>query len=383
MKIKCDNADNGCEWIGELRAVGEHLNTCDYTFLSCPNKCDGGDKILRKDMEGHKTEECPRRQYVCPHCEESGEYEERTTTHLEECPLVKIRCSNDGCDSLIARCELASHRDECEFEVVPCKYAKLGCIVEVPCKDLKNHEEDRQQHFEFAIDAVPNLQLQICKQRKAISELEDMVKKQGNMLAQQQSIIIAQSEEIDEMKVELEESCDEVSFSNDSGILYPNAFKFTNFAERKSNDDHVFSPPFYSGPGGYKLCIKVYANGYGSRKDTHLSVFVYLMRGENDDHLPWPFTGVVKIKLLNQLKNSSHHSKSIEFGKYDSGRGKRVEDGDRASGGCGLSDYILQSSLGYQASLKQQYLKDDCLYFGMSVKCKSTRKPWLSAANVF
>ena len=222
MKIECDNANNGCEWIGELRAVGEHLNTCDYTFLSCPNKCDGGDKILRKDMEGHKTEECPRRQYVCPHCEESGEYEERTTTHLEECPLVKIRCnsSNDGCDSLIARCELASHRDECEFEMVPCKYAKLGCMVEVPYKDLKNHEEDRQQHFEFAVDAVPNLQLQICEQRKAISELEDMVKKQGNLLAQQQSIIIAQSEEIDEMKVELEESCDEVSFSNDSGILY-------------------------------------------------------------------------------------------------------------------------------------------------------------------
>ena len=30
MKIKCDNSDNGCEWIGELCAVDEHLSTCDY-----------------------------------------------------------------------------------------------------------------------------------------------------------------------------------------------------------------------------------------------------------------------------------------------------------------------------------------------------------------
>ena len=108
MKIKCDNSDNGCEWIGELRAVDEHLNACDYTFLSCPNECDGGDKILRKNMEKHKMEECPRRQYVCPHCEESGEYEERTTTHLEKCPLMKIPCFNDGCSCLVARCELTS-----------------------------------------------------------------------------------------------------------------------------------------------------------------------------------------------------------------------------------------------------------------------------------
>ena len=126
MKIKCDNTDNGCEWIGELHALGEHLSACDYSFLSCPNKCDGGDKILHKNMEKHKMEECPRRQYICPHCEESGEYEERTTTHLEECPLVKILCSNDGCPCLIARCELTSHCDECEFEMVPCKYAELA-----------------------------------------------------------------------------------------------------------------------------------------------------------------------------------------------------------------------------------------------------------------
>ena len=433
MKIKCDNADNGCEWIGELRAVGEHLSACDYTFLFCPNKCDGGDKILRKNMEKHKTEECPRRQYVCPHCEKSGEYKERTTTHLEKCPLMKIPCSNDGCSCLIARCKLASHRGEdCEFEMVPCKYAEIGCMVEITRKELKKHEEDRQQHLKFAINAVPELHailrslnsvevpkleqqmfehhttLETLKgelsrindrvaERKALLELEEMVKKQGNMLAQLQGIIISQSKEITELKVKLgAQTCDGTSsigfpesYSRAAVAhtiptatqTYLNAFKFTKYTERKSNNDSVYSPPFYSSPGGYKLCIKVYANGTGKGKGTHLSVFAYLMRGDNDDHLPWPFTGTVEIELLNQLKDGLHHSRSIEFEKSDDI--KRVKGDDRASTGYGYPKHILQSSLDYQACLNRQFLKDDCLYFRMTVDCKSTPKPWLSTANVF
>ena len=37
--------------------------------------------------------------------------------------------------------------------------------------------------------------------------------------------------------------------------------------------------------GGYKLCFNVYANGIGDDEDTHISVFVHLMKGEDDHHL--------------------------------------------------------------------------------------------------
>ena len=110
LKVKCDNADNGCEWIGELHSLDQHLSDCDYTFLSCPNECQDGDKILCKDMEKHKTEECPRRQYACPYCEESGEFKERTTAHLDKCPLVKIPCLNLGCAELVTRRDMLAHQ---------------------------------------------------------------------------------------------------------------------------------------------------------------------------------------------------------------------------------------------------------------------------------
>ena len=230
MKTKCDNVDNGCEWIDELRLLEKHLATCDYTFLPCPNECEDGDEILRKDLEKHKTEECPRRQYVCPHCGESDEYEERTTTHLLECPDVKIPCTNDGCSEQVARCEISLHYDECEFQMVPCKYAEIGCKVEVLRKDLKKHEKDQQQHLGFAIDAVPELDTTLkrvtllelprleqqlfeqyqCLQDDAyrtddvVTELQETIKQQGNILTHLQSIILAQSKEMSELKSKLE-----------------------------------------------------------------------------------------------------------------------------------------------------------------------------------
>ena len=34
-----------------------------------------------------------------------------------------------------------------------------------------------------------------------------------------------------------------------------------NFTQHKKDDDTWHSTPFYSGPQGYKMCLRVYANG--------------------------------------------------------------------------------------------------------------------------
>jgi hypothetical protein len=72
-------------------------------------------------------------------------------------------------------------------------------------------------------------------------------------------------------------------------------------------------PAFYTSSKGYKMCIRVDANGDGDAEDTHVSVFTFLMKGENNDHLPWPFTGKVTVELLNQLEDKNHLSKSLTF----------------------------------------------------------------------
>ena len=74
-----------------------------------------------------------------------------------------------------------------------------------------------------------------------------------------------------------------------------------------------YSPPFYTHQRGYKLCLRVDANGNCDGEGTHVSIYAYLMQGEFDDHLKWPFQGHVVIQLHNQLEDKHHCRYTIPF----------------------------------------------------------------------
>ena len=62
----------------------------------------------------------------------------------------------------------------------------------------------------------------------------------------------------------------------------------------------LYSAPFFTSRHGYKLCLRVYLNGDGSGRGTHISFFITLMKGEFDALLPWPFKQTVSLSLLAQ-----------------------------------------------------------------------------------
>jgi TNF receptor-associated factor 4 len=64
-------------------------------------------------------------------------------------------------------------------------------------------------------------------------------------------------------------------------------FTMTDFEEYRKDNDSWYSPRFYTHPNGYKMCLIVFANGNGSGKGSHLSVFVSLTQGEFDDQLKY------------------------------------------------------------------------------------------------
>ncbi len=135
-------------------------------------------------------------------------------------------------------------------------------------------------------------------------------------------------------------------------------FKSTEFQQRKIINSIIFSRPFFPSPNGYKLCISVGTHGSGEDKGNYVSVFGYLMKGENDDSLFWPFTGTVIIELLNQLEDKNHHIKILKF-LADSKSSQKVDRGGR---GRGHDKFIAYADLDYNADKNTQYLKDDTLH---------------------
>lgn len=76
-------------------------------------------------------------------------------------------------------------------------------------------------------------------------------------------------------------------------------FNFRIWQAKTSSKLCFFSQPFFIEPYGYKMCIAICPNG-NPAQNTHLSVFVHLLRSNNDDLLPWPFKQKVEFVLVDQ-----------------------------------------------------------------------------------
>ena len=97
----------------------------------------------------------------------------------------------------------------------------------------------------------------------------------------------------------------------------PVIFKLSKFSQWLKAKEEWDSSPFIAFKEGYQMYLKVYATGYGDGEDTHISVFLYLMKGPFDDKLEqsghWPLRGTFTIELLNQLNDSDHYSRMMQF----------------------------------------------------------------------
>ena len=95
--------------------------------------------------------------------------------------------------------------------------------------------------------------------------------------------------------------------------VVPYEFPFSNYEEMCEDSEQWFSRSFFTRAGGYRMCVEVAPQGNGEGKGTHISICIYMMKGEHDDILKWPFRGEVTIQLLNQLEDQCHHEVIIRF----------------------------------------------------------------------
>ena len=136
----------------------------------------------------------------------------------------------------------------------------------------------------------------------------------------------------------------------------------TRYSEYKRTNSKWYSLAFYSSANGYKLQLCVYANGCGPGKGTHLSLFVYLLKGEHDDQLQWPINANITVQLLNWSKDNSHKERTIPYNIAPLEYRTRVTVRDRAPGGQGYKQFISHSVL-ESVSSDTRYINDDSVCF--------------------
>ena len=122
----------------------------------------------------------------------------------------------------------------------------------------------------------------------------------------------------------------------------------------------LYSTPFYTSRHGYKMCARIYLNGDGMGKGSHLSFFFVVMRGPFDALLQWPFKQKVTLTLINQ-NGKKHISDSFRPDPHSSSFQKPGRREMNIASGCPMFiriDHLLNGG----------FVKDDAIYVRVVVE---------------
>ena len=157
-----------------------------------------------------------------------------------------------------------------------------------------------------------------------------------------------------------------VSSCHDSEVA-PVIRVISNYSKKMENgEDFIVGDPFFTFKGGYQMAMRLCASGCGDGKNTHVSVYLHLMKGPHDGELlqsdRWPLSGVFAITLLNQFNDNYHHTNYLLFNEnICSNCTQRVERENELADGHGFDQLILLSSFSDSV-----YFPNDNLYFRIS-----------------
>ena len=356
------------------------MNKCGNTLLHCPKRCNNRRQLKRRVMAEHLEKECPNRPDKCVHCEMKDTHA-NIRNHDRTCPKKPALCPNQ-CGILVIRQDLQRHvQADCERTVIECQYRSVGCKAKEERRTIAAHEKDGNVHFKIALDAAVGLKCTVGKlegtveeltsanaaARKQLQDMASMVKVLQDTVVDLQNTVVG----LREANIKLQASTDSVGVLEEKSRTIDSkdsiTFCVSGFQNRKDTGETFTSPPFYVGCNGYCMALRVDVNGYGDGRGTHVSAFLPILEGKHDANLKWPFKGAFTFTLLNQLEDQNHRNSTLTF---------KVSDSVLVGSVWGFTKFIHQSCLAYNLSANTQYLKDDALYFRVSVEV-ADHKPWL------
>ena len=256
--------------------------------------------------------------------------------------------------------DLTQFKDEANQKLAVVKQSLNDTFVEQKAEvdDFKKSFEDFKKDFQTYKDDIQAI-------KGGLKFDDTQTTEHLSQVTQQASEVQSYNNKI-EVLVQLQEWHVQLNYrlAVSSNVL-PNIFlKMTDFTRYKK--EVWYSPSFYTGDKGYKMCLSVSSHHIPS----YISICVLLMCGEYDDQLHWPIKGILTLQLMNQLNDDNHTPPlDIEFdGSDHSSNCQRVIVGERSD----IENYrkfIHFKNLAEDVRKGQHYGKDDALVFKVLTFC--------------
>lgn len=311
LSVFCPNKIRGCEWIGEVAQVSEHLFKSSGCVIQC-DKCE--ETVHYTSVDSHMANSCD---CYCQYCDTTATREVIRSEHKKKCYKFPLPCPNKCGLHEIPQGNMDEHRKMCPLEMIQCDYE--DCKF---CMFHKDRIDHKRYHWQLLQEKLNKLKIFVLLLSVLIVVMisilvykQTEVKSTHNeMKIMEQSILKLQgklNKYPETLWPALLFNFSNMSLSDDQ--VTPITFRLSEF--RRSRKPHNVS--FFAFKEGYQMLLKIYANGYGKGKGTHVSVSLELIKGPYDDKLQlsgyWPLRGVFTIELLNQFSNNGHKSRDILY----------------------------------------------------------------------
>ncbi|CAM4567346.1 TNF receptor-associated factor 2 isoform X1 [Lepidochelys kempii] len=409
--------NDGCPWKGTIKEYEScHEGDCPFMLIECL-ACKGMIKLNEKERHSEREcperslnckyckslfyfpdikahdEICPKFPLSCEGCGKKKIPREKFQDHVKTCGKCKVPCRFHvvGCTEMVENEKLLEHESKCVGEHL---YMLLGFVLRLKAEsgDLKHHPTRGSMQDNSMLLTTNSL----CSE----SELSESLELQGRCEALERKTITfenivcvlnrevervsltveaySRQHRLDQEKIEMlsnkvrqlerstglkdlamadmEQKIRDMEASTYDGVFI---WKISDFARKRQEAiagrcPAIFSPAFYTSKYGYRMCLRVYLNGDGTGRGTHLSLFFVVMKGPNDALLRWPFNQKVTLMLLDQ-NNREHIIDAFRPDVTSSSFQRPVTEMNVASG-CPLFCPVSKMEA------KNSYVRDDAIF---------------------
>ena len=140
----------------------------------------------------------------------------------------------------------------CPFTVINCPLSHTGCEVKLPRREMKAHLETEN---------IPHTLLQARKQQLLLVAMENLHQENQNLRTAVREIE-GEKQFLEQRLTDFEGKMEVFPKTSCGQPTRAVEFVMDNFERRARDHTHWYSPPFYTHPQGYKMCLQV-------NRDTH------------------------------------------------------------------------------------------------------------------